>query len=204
MKRLILFITFLAFSVSLVTPLNNVHAQNSENMNEVNLTDLLVDDSLLNGTESFSIIKDVNEKISVQKDDLVITPLATSIWNVTINEEFGGITGKWAYTNAPSDITGVNIKMNLNYRTSWLDFTWETLRTETFNYNGGLGRSEYNEKTWFPRLDGQYRVCASGTIYRKGGEYTSVTGCSGTISHDGSIIIAREVETSNEVESNND
>ncbi|WP_368657094.1 hypothetical protein AB3Z07_13825 [Metabacillus halosaccharovorans] len=166
--------------------MNNVNAQSAGNSSD----NIMIDESLLNGSDPFTSIKEINNDSSVQNDDSDITTLA-SYYNVSIDKLFSGITGSWRYTGT-STITRVYINMKLNYRENWLD-SWDTYDSELFSYSGGLGLQEENEKTWYPTKKGQYRVCASGTITRVTGS-VAVTGCSGTVSHDGGIIISREKE----------
>lgn len=89
--------------------------------------------------------------------------------------------------------------MKLNYRTSWLDLTWDQYASHLFSYSGGLGKTEENERTWVPNKAGQYRACVSGTITTTGGART-VYGCSGTITHDGKIIIASKPKEKSKLE----
>lgn len=183
MKKLISIIVVFAFTLTFATPVVNVYAQSPKG----NSTAIIVDENLLSGTESFSIVKRINN------NDSVIIPYGTTEFYVTLRKLTGGsLLAQWNYGDT-STITKVYLTMKLNYRTSGLDFTWDEYASKLFNYSGGLGKTEENEHTWAPTKAGHYRACVSGTITTTGGT-RSVYGCSGTVAHDGKIIIASKPE----------
>lgn len=85
MKKLISFIVVLTFAFSLATPLNNVYAQSPESKG--NSVDIIVDETLLNGTEPFSIVEEIDNN---KKEDNVITPYGTTEFYVTLKKLAGG------------------------------------------------------------------------------------------------------------------
>lgn len=217
MKKLVAFFSVLTLSLSLSAPLNTANAQTSEIVNESKSVDPEVLESLMNSDEPFTIIngevnvgenifefsKESDTKANVNGIDAVVSPQAVGgddRFYVTISESFGGVTGMWDwYDDYPT--TKVNITMDLNYRTSGLDFFWDTVYTEKYYYDGGQGYHETNQKTWYPSKGGHYRACASGT-FRSTKDSNTVTACSGTVKKEDGIIIAsppKEVEKSEEV-----
>ncbi|QOS77039.1 hypothetical protein JNUCC31_19735 [Paenibacillus sp. JNUCC31] len=84
--------------------------------------------------------------------------------------------------------------MELEYRTSFLDFTWETIDSYAFVYGGGLSDHEGNEHTFRISEKGQYRVKLVGQVSYIGGHH-DVLLWSGARSYDGGgIIISDEPE----------
>lgn len=61
--------------------------------------------------------------------------------------------------------------MELQYRTSFLDLTWDTIDSYNFIYGGGLGSHEGNEHTFRISDKGQYRVKILGQVSFIGGHH---------------------------------
>ncbi|MFS0881788.1 hypothetical protein [Metabacillus niabensis] len=185
MRKLLKFFTIFVLIFSLLIPLNNAYAESSEETD--NKVEIEVNESLLNGNEPFSIIQDQNNGSD-------ITPLAGSTLSVTLaKKSSGGLEGNWVFrTNSP--VLRVNLTFTLQHKSAWYDLTWDNVSSVKHSYAGGQGFREDNQKTWNPTKKGQYRACASGTFTRVTG-LTSAYGCSKAVTHDGSIIIAREKQS---------
>ncbi|MHA7583221.1 hypothetical protein ACX12E_23000 [Paenibacillus vandeheii] len=82
---------------------------------------------------------------------------------------FGTVRGYWNYSNPGKMVTFINLNMELQYRTSFLDFTWETIDSHPFIYSGGLGESAGDEHTFRISEKGQYRIKITGSVSYLGG-----------------------------------
>ncbi|WP_124118387.1 hypothetical protein [Paenibacillus xylanexedens] len=101
---------------------------------------------------------------------------ATSPFTVDISDpRFGAVTGSWNYSNPGKMVSFINLNMELQYRTSFLDFTWETIDSHPFVYSGGLGSQAGDEKTFRISEKGQYRIKVTGTVTYLGGTSGSGT-----------------------------
>ncbi|MBT2286036.1 hypothetical protein J7E78_21075 [Paenibacillus polymyxa] len=120
---------------------------------------------------------------------------ATVPFTVDISEPRNGtVRGEWTYKNPGKIVTKVALNMELQYRTSFLDFTWETIDSHPFLYTGGMGSSEENEHTFRISSKGQYRVKVVGQVTFVGGHH-DVLMYSGQKGYDGGgIIISDEPE----------
>ncbi|TQR32743.1 hypothetical protein C7Y47_11470 [Lysinibacillus sphaericus] len=169
-------------------PFSNAEAQTLDSSNENDsIEQIVVDVSLLNGTEPFSIVEDD----SLEEPDSVVNRFGISFtdFEVNLTKGYGSLTGHWKY-KANTSTRRVNITMKLNYRKNWLS-SWEEYDSVYFNYAGGLGKIEENSQSWYPKKAGQYRMCASGVITTVSGA-PKMAACTGVVEHDGGTIIAKK------------
>ncbi|WP_025684379.1 hypothetical protein [Paenibacillus maysiensis] len=80
--------------------------------------------------------------------------------------------------------------MTLEYREDFLH-SWKTVDTVRYNYRGGLGAGEHNERTFYPDQKGTYRVYLSGNIYHAQGG-TNIQKWSTARAYDPKIIISND------------
>lgn len=188
MKKVLFFLT-LIISLSFVVPYGTASANSLENKQVTsNVIDSDKKTIVENGSEPFSILKED----SLTDDEISTQGFCLSCIKVDIsNKSYGGILGEWSI-KAPAIVRRVNIVMTLDYKKNWYDL-WDTVDTEVFIYAGGLGYTEDNEKTFYPGKAGKYRVCISGTLETVSGTMNA-KGCSDTIDHNGTIIIAGKKE----------
>ncbi|MEK5445185.1 MULTISPECIES: hypothetical protein [Bacillaceae] len=186
-KKLLGFFSVFSLIFLLLTPFNYANAESLEKIDDA--VELEVPESLLNGDDPFSITQDLDAESS-EISPFVLAP--GNKFSVTLTPRItNGLEANWIYTtNSP--VLRVNLSMTLQYKKEWYDLTWDTIYTQGFNYAGGQGLREGNQKTWYPSKAGRYRACASGTFTRVSGG-VAVYGCSGAITYDGNkIIIASE------------
>ncbi|MBU5353695.1 hypothetical protein KQI74_15485 [Paenibacillus barcinonensis] len=120
---------------------------------------------------------------------------ATNPFTLSISDpSYGTVRGSWTYDNPGKIVNKVAITMELQYRTSFLDLTWDTIDSYNFIYGGGLGSHEGNEHTFRISDKGQYRVKILGQVSFIGGHH-DVLMYSGVRSYEGGgIIISDEPE----------
>ena len=120
---------------------------------------------------------------------------ATNPFTLSISDpSYGTVRGSWTYDNPDKIVNKVALTMELQYRTSFLDLTWDTIDSYNFIYGGGLGSHEGNEHTFRISDKGQYRVKILGQVSFIGGHH-DVLMYSGVRSYEGGgIIISDEPE----------
>lgn len=69
-----------------------------------------------------------NDNVEIQAKSPFIVDISTP--------RFGTVTGSWNYSNPGKMVSFVNLSMELQYRTSFLDFSWETIDSYSFVYGG--------------------------------------------------------------------
>nr|WP_154957902.1 hypothetical protein [Paenibacillus xylanexedens] len=121
---------------------------------------------------------------------------ATNPFNLDISDPlYGLVTGYWKYDYPGKMVNFVNLTMELQYRSSFLSFNWDTIDSYLFQYGGGLGSHAENQKSFRISEKGQYRVKVSGQVSFVGGHH-DILAYSGARSYDGGgIIIADEPES---------
>jgi hypothetical protein len=112
---------------------------------------------------------------------------------------FGTITGSWNYSSPGKMVSFVNLEMELQYKTGFFDFTWDTIDSYSFVYGGGMSSTAGDEKTFRISEKGQYRIKITGSITylssSGGGAHVANLLLSGVRSYDGGgIIISGEPE----------
>lgn len=195
MKRLFALFTVLVLSFSVFVPSGSVSAQSKEGLEEFDFIEfdfikfelddqIIVDESLLNGNQEFSIVEASSLNNLFKESEYEISPAYVSFTDLKVGVEkgIGGVRGSFVL-RSPAPVRSVNIKMDFNYRESWLGF-WTTMDTVLFSYDGGLGPVEENKTTYRTSTAGQYRVCVDGFVDTTKGRYNA-TGCSLAMSYDG-------------------
>ncbi|ALP36196.1 hypothetical protein ASL14_08470 [Paenibacillus sp. IHB B 3084] len=120
----------------------------------------------------------------------VISPQKANFYVDLSVQKYGGLLAKWTYKNPGKVITDVDLIMTLEYREDFLH-AWKTVDTVRFDYPGGLGATEQNERTFYPDQKGTYRVFVSGNVYHTPG-FTNIQMFSGSRAYDPKIIISND------------